>query len=66
MTKNQFPDRLRRRSGRTCRDYNVILAKPAHEYVTGETFSVVLNNREVPVHVEIPSTETEDGVLYVA
>ncbi len=61
----EYPATIRRRSGRRSSDHNVMLAKPPEDYRQSEEFEVEIDGRQVPVHVEIPISKTND-MLYVA
>ena len=56
---------IRRRSGRRCTDIQVELPKPPEDFVTSESFSIEIDRRIIPVHVEIPIDE-HNNILYVA
>jgi hypothetical protein len=51
---------IRRRSGRHTKEHIVTLEKPAHAYAQSEQFNVMIDGREISVHVEIPIDEHFD------
>lgn len=57
--------RIRRRSGRRSEFLTVELEKPPEEFALSEQFSIHVNGRDIPVHVEIPIDGTND-ILSVA
>jgi hypothetical protein len=57
---------IKRRSGHRINELSVVLPKPPEEYQQGETLTIQIEGRNVPVHVEIDCQGEYNNVLYVS
>jgi hypothetical protein len=60
-----FRASIRKRCGRQVRDILVTLEKPVEQYAQSERFEIDIDNRTVPVYVEIP-IRPWNSTLYVS